>query len=127
MTERSASSSVGNPASTLKGEWRSLAVRHEVWNPCLKRQPEMLEHSLAPVVNPLFEHLGPLAHQIHWNEIPLEEIEDGHRVESDRHLRVAVNLHRVDGRQAAGDHCPHRVHVEVAEVEPVRPRLVESR
>jgi hypothetical protein len=96
-----------------------------VWNPCLKRQPEIREHSFRPVVNPLFEHLGPLAHFVHRGEIAFEKTQDFQQVEGDRHLRFALHLHRVDGRQAARDHCPQRVDVEVAEVESVRPRLME--
>jgi hypothetical protein len=41
------------------------------------------------------------------------------------HGRPAVHLHRRNRGQAAHDHCPQRIHVEVTEIQPVRPCVVE--
>ena len=71
--------------------------------------------------------LGLLTHRVHRHEITLDERYQVERFAGHLHLTLSIHLHCVDGWQAAHGHGPKGVHVQVAEVKPVGPRLVEGR
>jgi len=91
----------------------------------IERQSKIVKHCLGPVVDAAFAHPGLFAHQVHRQEIVLQKAQDLQRIAGHRDLFPPVHLHRADLRQAAHHHRPHRVHVKIAKVQPVRPSLMK--
>ena len=112
-----APSSNGSPDSVLPSSTRRLLV---------EGQPKILKHRLGPVENEPLEHLRPLAHQIHGHQPVLDELDQVEWFADHLDEHLAIDLNRLDGGHAAHRHGPERVRVEIAEIKPVGPRLVEG-
>lgn len=93
----------------------------------VKRHPEILEHGPASVVDHPFGHFRPLAHDVHRTKVVADEVKQFEWLVFHGDVRFAVHLDGRNRRQAAHHHHLQRLGVQIAKVEPVRPRLVERR
>lgn len=88
-------------------------------------QAEVAEDVAAPLVDVHFTHPGPFHHQVQWREVLLDQAQQFHWVILYRCFRFTEALEALQIRQQAHRHHLERLGLQVAEVEPVRPRRVE--